>query len=557
MTETAPVAAAFDPTSPLFAAISAQDPSGKDVSYDPQFEHLSGEIEKLSTLAGAVPDWSFVIAECERVLCTESKDLRAMTWLALAKAQVGGWRGVAEGLALCGALNKAFWPTLYPSLKRIRARAGQLEWLWGAMAKRVTAMPVRPEEADSVRALEPLVAELSTLFADLLKDADPGVSPLRISVREKIRNLPEPVVAPPPPPPVDTRASSAAAATPAAPARTAESKPVAVAAAPPPDIGDVALDESSLSGLDSAQDAARKLRDPLAALARHARRVAPISPWPYRLARIAAWLTVERAPEVDQGKTFLRGPKPQDRETLMSLFQAGHWDALLDAAEDAIVEHVFWLDPHRFVASALDQKGAEYRAARQTVGRELVAFLKRVPGIPRLIFSTGVPFATPETIDWIDQETATLGGGAARSTSAGQASDEASEKILSTMTEHLASGDVDVALGDALAEAERLSSARGRFRVHLAVAKHAQASARTDLALALYERMLPQVNETLEQWEPALSAEALGGLLKVVRGLSRNLPAESADMSRDPRETTLFQRLLAIDPHAALRSRAQ
>ena len=585
MSEPASVATAFDPASPLLAAISADAPAGKDLAYDPRFERLSAELEKLSTLTAATPDWAYVIAECERVLRDESKDLRAMTWLAVAKSQVQGWRGVAEGIALCVALSKAYWPLLHPPLKRIRARAGQVDWLWRAMAKRVTAMPVGPAEADTVRALESLVAEAGAFFADRLQSADPGISPLRISVREKIRNLPAP--APPPSPPATSDKLNEATAAdkqnkpsqPTSPSVNATENVApamavgarATPAAPPPaiapkivpeiapEIANIAVDPSSLSGLDSAQDLARKLRDPLAAIARHARHLAPASPWPYRMARVAAWLTVERAPEVDQGKTFLRGPKNQDREELTTLLKASQWDALLNAAEDAVVTHVFWLDPHRFSCIALEQKGPEYRAARQAVGRELVAFLKRISGIPHLLFSTGTPFAAPDTLDWIEQEMATFGGSTrGSSASTGQAVDPALEEILSAMTTQLASGNVDGALGDALANAERLSSARSRFRVHLAVAKHAQASARNDLALALYERILLQVNETLEQWEPTLSAEALEGFLKTMRISSRKIHAEPIHASpRNPKEISVFQRLLAVDPRAALRLRGQ
>ncbi|MCL2778319.1 MAG: type VI secretion system protein TssA [Polyangiaceae bacterium] len=548
---------ALDPTSPLLAAISADAPAGKDLAYDPRFERLSAELEKLSALTAEAPDWAYVIAECERVLRDDSKDLRAMTWLAVAKAQVQGWRGVAEGIALCVALSKAYWPLLHPPLKRIRARAGQIDWLWRALAKRVTAMPVGPAEADTVRALESLVAEAGASFADLLQNADPGISPLRLSVREKIRSLPdlpEPVALPPPP-------SAATSNKPNGPTPAAPPPAIAPETAPAiaPEIANIAFDPSSLSGLDSAQDSARKLREPLAAIARHARHLAPTSPWPYRMARVAAWLTVEHAPEVEQGKTFLRGPKDHDREEITTLLHAGQWDALLDAAEDAVGNHVFWLDPHRFSAIALEKKGAEYRAARQAVGRELVAFLKRAPGILHLLFSTGTPFAAPDTLDWIEQEMAIVGGSATGPVpSAVHAVDPASEKIMSDMIAELASGNVDDALGDALANAERLSDARSRFRVHLAVAKQAQASARIDLALALYGRILPQVTETLEQWEPTLSAEAFEGFLKTMRISSRKIHAESTNVpSRDSTEISVFQRLLAVDPRAALRLRWQ
>ncbi len=551
-----------EPSSPLLAPIPGAAPAGVDISYDPDFTRLAEEIEKLSSLAGEMPDWGFVIHECERTLREKSKDLRVMGWLVAARTHAGGFAGIAEGLTLYAALAKAWWPSLYPPVNRLRARAGQVEWLWGTLAKRVTALPATAAEAPLVRSLEPLVAELGAFFAEALKDSDPTISPLRIAVREKIRQLPEeaPPPAPPPPPPPPTAAAAPANEPPAAPAAPpAPIAPIAAApvaptapAPPPPELGEIALDTSSMKGLDEAQDAARPLRGPLMTLAHHSRRVAPTSPWPYRLLRVAAWLTIEKAPEVENGKTFVRAPKPQEREQLAALFAAGHWEGLLHSAEEALGEHPFWLDLHRYVALALENRGADHRSARQAVGRETTAFLQRVGGLPQLLFFNGTPFASRETIDWLDGERARFGAANGRAgASSGGSADESP-----AFTEVLAAlggddGNED-ALATALASAERLSSPRERFRALLAVGHAAQSGARTDLAIAVYERLLPEVDTTLERWEPALAADLLHNLLKALRASGRTSHTPGAG----PDETSLYRRLLILDPHAALRLRA-
>jgi type VI secretion system protein VasJ len=550
----------------LVAPISAEAPAGADLSYDPEFERLVAEIGKLTSLAGETPDWHFVLSECERTLREKSKDLRVMSWLVAAKAYTSGWSGIASGLDAYVAVARSFWATLFPPANRLRARAGQVEWLWGVLAKRVAALPAEaPADALLVRSLEPRVAELAAFFAENLKDADPGIGSLRAALRDKVRRLAEAA----PPPPVSAPAAVPAPAPPpeAAPAvevpsphgtNGAARAPVA-AAGPPPEIAPVAIDPSALAGLDQTQDAARALRDPLTTLAHHARRIAPEAAWPYRLLRIAAWLTVERAPEAEGRKTPLRAPKPQDRELLTNLHAAGQWDALLEAAEDAAATNILWLDPHRMTALALEHKGPAFRAARQTVGRETAWLLERVSGLTHLTFSNGTPFASPETIDWLASEQARFAKGseaapATGANGAGGSADDAA--LLDALEERLASGSTDDAFARTLAEAERLSGARSRFRALLAVARRAQTADHLELAHALYERLLVQVDSTLEQWEPALSAEVLGGSLKVLGLLSRNRKPGTAEQDADERrEALLFRRLLALDPHAALRLR--
>ena len=558
--------AQLEPDPRLVAPISAEAPAGADLSYDPDFERLVAEIEKLTSLASEVPDWHFVLTECERILREKSKDLRVMSWLVAASAYTSGWSGIASGLAAYAALVRFYWPTLFPPANRLRARAGQVEWLWGVLAKRVAALPADANDAALVRSLEPRVAELAAFFAESLKDADPGIGSFRAALRDKLRVLA--ADSPPPATPASPPASESglAANVPAAahpvvspPSATGTSMAARAPAppvGPPPAIAAIAIDPSALTGLDQTQDAARTLRDPLTSLAHHARRVAPAVAWPYRVLRVAAWLTVERAPEAEGHKTLLRGPKAQDRELLTTLHAAGQWDALLDAAEDAVATNIFWLDPHRMTALALEHKGPEFRGARQAIGRETAWLLERVAGLTHLAFSNGTPFASPETIDWLAAEQARFAAGSAPSLAAGEDTSDATA-LVAALEERLASGPADDAFAQTLADAEKLSSPRSRFRAHLAVARKAQTAEHLDVAHALYERLLLQVDSTLEQWEPALSAEVLGGFLKVLRLLGRNRKAGAVEQEiDDPRESLLFRRLLALDPHAALRSRA-
>lgn len=546
----------------LVAPISSDRPVGLDLSYEPEFEKLVGEIEKLTSLAGEVPDWSFVHDECARLLGERSKDLRMMTWLVAAKAFTRGWRGIADGLDAYAALSQAFWPTLFPPANRLRARAGQVGWLWEVLAKRVAALPTDASDAELVRSLEPRLREAAARFREYLKDADPGMSALRAALNEKIRLLPE-VQAPKEAPPASPSPPSPSPPSPSSPplvvALPVESAPAAPVAPPPQvvEIAPIAVSEVSVAALDQAFDTARALRDPLTSLAHQARRLAPDSSWPYRLLRTVAWLTVERLPEAESGKTFLRAPKTQERELLANLYAAGQWDGLLEASEEAAAMHIFWLDPHRMTSLALERKGPAFHGARQAVGREVAALLARLDGLSTLSFSNGTPLVSPETIDWLAGEQGRFAsrGSTARATDPLAAEGHAA--LLEALEQRLARGAVDDALAATLADVEASSGARTRFLGHLAVARKAQSTGHLELALALYERLVQQVDSTLERWEPGLSADVLSGALRVLQQIRRNQRSGSLEQgSEDLRESSLFRRLLALDPHAALSSRA-
>jgi hypothetical protein len=73
----------------------------------------------------------------------------------------------------------------------------------------------------------------------------------------------------------------------------------------------------------------------------------------------------------------------------------------------------------------------------------------------------------------------------------------------------------------------------------------AHRSGKSTVAQAILERLLPEVDATLEAWEPAICAELLETFLKVERTLS----PDGGD-----RQTLLFRRLLQLDPAAALRN---
>ncbi|WP_394832173.1 type VI secretion system protein TssA [Pendulispora rubella] len=532
-------------------------PTGSDLSYDPEFERVAAEIEKLSNLTGGSVDWMLVSDDASRMLTERTKDFRLAGWLTVAKAQREGWRGVAEGLFAMQALVDGFWDNMFPPLKRARARAGVLTWLWETLDGIFTPRAVSAADADALKALETLVTELDEKLGAKLGDLNPGVGRFRIVVREKVRALPAPpppkVEAPvqvpplpsPPPPgegamngtngvPVPVAVAAVAQVAAVVQAVQAVSVPAAPAAAP------------TGGSLEELQDAASKWQDGLLELAKAARATAPADPWPFRLLRVATWLTIDGLPEVDKGrKTYARSAPGDDWNNLSSFFEASNWQALVEAAENALASNPFWLDVHRYSAVALEK--LERADARDTVGREVVAFLSRMPKLEELEFSDEMPFASPETREWIAAERARWGAAGAGAALGGGKGAEIAAAVVEAVG-GIGEGS-DVAIAKVLRAAER-SDVRSRFVGRLEVARVALDKERYDLAQDVAELLLPEITETLEAWEPALAADALANCLRALQTRNRDEGAV------DERESQLFRRLLKLDPEAALRLRA-
>lgn len=499
---------------------------GRDLSYDADFERLSEEVAKATSLAGASPDWRMVLTEGARILQAQSKDLRVATWVIAGAAFVDGWKGTALSLEAYAAMLDVFWETMHPPPKRTRARAGLVTWLWENLISILSTRVPTLDDAEFLRRVEEILPKLDARLATGLGDAHPGVGSFRVLVREKLRELPAP-----PPPPAAEPLQALAADHQRTPKATSNGVTMTTS---PPERG------APVASLEEAERVADKYASALLTLAREAREASPAAAWPYRLARVSAWLTVDALPDTENGQTYIKAPSADERERLARMATDGDWRDLVVACEEALSEHRFWLDLHRMSALALGHLGAEHTAARNVVTHEVASLVTRLPDLARLLFSNGSPFASPETIEWLDAER-----GAAASAPGPSFSPTPSEAFESWQT-HWASraSESGEALGGALAAASALATVRDRFRARLAVAKAALTVDRGELATALFERLLPEVDATLEAWEPTLSAEFLESYWKALTRGDNPWPEKAL---------LVYRRLLHLHPVAALR----
>jgi len=103
--------------------INSEQPTGIDVRYDPTFEQLQAEIDKLSSpSAASAIDWKKVVNLASEILSEKSKDLLITSYLAVGLIHTLKMEGLGIGLKIYIDLVNQFWENLYPKKKRMRGR---------------------------------------------------------------------------------------------------------------------------------------------------------------------------------------------------------------------------------------------------------------------------------------------------------------------------------------------------------------------------------------------------------------------------------------------------
>lgn len=102
----------------LLNPISAENPCGEDISYDPKFLALDALITgkpETQFSSAEEPDWRAIREACLE-LFERSKNLRVAVTLCLALVNLEGPSGLRSGLTLLMGLLERYWPDFYPRL---------------------------------------------------------------------------------------------------------------------------------------------------------------------------------------------------------------------------------------------------------------------------------------------------------------------------------------------------------------------------------------------------------------------------------------------------------
>jgi len=388
-----------------------------------EFEALEAEFRKMETGGPNAVKWKQLNEETIKVLQSTSKDLVLATRLAFGLFAEEGYPGLATGLVILRDISDAHWETMIPPLRRERGRAGAYDWLAEKLAPMVEARNPDGKFNSEIYIAHDALLELDNALEQKMTKTQVALGPLVRALRpyakdaktalEEAKKAAEDAAAAPEPEP-GPEPQEAAPLTPA----TEPASPAPAAATPPPkptppppqaaaSAAEIAVDTSNATAaVQAVFNAATKAATAI-------RQQAPSDARGYYAARFALWGRIEALPPNTDGKTALPPPQKAKISELAALKGAGNFEGLIKSAESAFIASPFWLDAQFHLASAMQDAGETYGAARRLVIGELSSFLFRFPNISDLTFSDGSGFASLETKDWIAQAVQAGGEGVA------------------------------------------------------------------------------------------------------------------------------------------------
>ncbi len=533
--------------------LSAAAPTGVSVRYDADFERLEAQIQKLDSLAGDQVDWKTVVTLGREILERRSKDLLVACYLALALFHTDGYRGLARGLACIENLLDAFWPALYPELKRLRARMNALTWLSERAGTEVGRRAPDAGDADSVTVCDETIARVGSALARLAGADAVGLGELRRALKERVGQLATVAAAAgvqAASAPVEVPVAAASQATPAmTPAQAAPAVRVEQRApsAPAPVL------TTTPGGMETREECQRVIRDARASLRRamtFLRKQAPSEPAAYRLIRALTWFDVDALPPNDAGRTRIPSPAPHLRDRFQALVSQSAWADLLNESETRFPEYPFWFDLQRFSANALDGLGSQYSRVLDAVAAEISTLLTRLPDLTGLQFADGVPFADEATLSWFAKKVMPAPQPASPPSAAPIDRGDALNDLRAESRRLAADHHVDAALALLQAAARRAPDERTRFLIEFELACACFDLGQTRAALACFDVLDQRMSRfSLDSWDPSLAAEVLQAHWRALNDAQRI--AKDADLTR--RTDAIYTRLCALDMVAGVR----
>ncbi|MEQ2027094.1 type VI secretion system protein TssA [Xenorhabdus szentirmaii] len=497
--------------------ITADQPVGSDPGYDDDFERMREEVNKLS---GA--DTELICQLAEKLLTGVCKDVRVATYYLWARLHREGETGFADGLGLLAGLIIKYGEDLLPS--RAKSRKASLEWLSGNRV--LDSLSLYPEvgkpEFEYIIALLDVIARQ---FETWDEDNRPSLGNLYSALESRLAQSGglDAVI------PMNMSSSGSG------------------------DMGSNVKSGSSIA-VQPIQSG-RELLDQAKSLAHYLRNQQQGWLAAHRLMKSVRWDTIHQSPPQDtQGCTRLAPPRIDARAQLKRLYMQQSWGELLEQADRLFSEGVnhFWLDVQWYLYQGLSKSGAPWDGWADIIKQDLKQLLLRLPGLEKLAWNDGTPFADDVTLGWISQKVLDEGKGWSDSTLPGNVVAE-EDDILSLEAEALAQADSD-GVEKAIAWLQSrpsVSTPRQRWMIRLLMSRVAEQFGKNDLALhLLHELDASAENLTLAQWEPELVFEIKARHLQLLRAKSQRNGADKIAVVQQM--DSLLAELVKLDPVRAV-----
>jgi len=534
--------------------LSAESPAGEDARYEPEYAELTDMIEKLSSVTQDGFDWGVVKDRAAAVLKGKSKDFQAATYLAIALLHTDGLAGAVDGVRILNGLVSGFWETGFPVLKRIRGRVNAFNWWKERLLAYLEGYPA--DQPASHALYEGLCGALADLDA-ALGSAFPDFPPLRELIEAAKRlpaeAAPEPEPEPEPAPAAEPAQAETAGTAPEpvkaapapepapAPQSAPAPKPAPQPAPQPAPMPAPAASAPAAQALgDDAQANRRALLRSLADFAEWGRTKAPSDHLFWQAGLLACWGALSQLPPSEGGTTMAPAPEPDPADAVRARMQAGDFHGGACLAMEALATAPLALDMAFLLHTCLKALGSSYDLCALAVEGACKGLLHRLPGLERLSFNSGRPFAGPNAQAWI----ASLTQGAGQAKGDGE---PASDPAIAEAEALASKGSLARAL-DLLDEAMgKASDMETRYDLRIAQARLLILAEQWNAASALAEEFCQTFAEgsPLAAWHPRLACDALKTAARVWEGAGGE-----KGMSR---AAETLRRLAAVRPSQALR----
>ncbi|HDD45374.1 MAG TPA: type VI secretion system protein TssA, partial [Candidatus Desulfofervidus auxilii] len=150
--------------------IESNPPCGLDVRYEPEFEELQNEIDKLSSPTGGTIEWSKVLELSSKILTEKSKDLLVTSYLCTALVELKGIEGFVKGLKIYKDMIENFWENLFPPKKRLRGRIRAIEWWIEKVGNSLKRKEIKEIPEELHKEINQLLEEIDKLLTNLLTE---------------------------------------------------------------------------------------------------------------------------------------------------------------------------------------------------------------------------------------------------------------------------------------------------------------------------------------------------------------------------------------------------
>lgn len=498
----------------LLLPISSEAPGGVEPRETPQYEVVFAEVERLtSPSADRQPDWLKVETQSIELLKTVSKDFMVASWLSAAWVEKSGVEGLSAGLGLFSGLLNTYWDTGFPPVKRLRGRRNAVIWWTDRVTAWLNATTPAPLAIEAHSLLVERSQEIDRRLAEVDSEA-PSLNEL-VNLIKRLDVI-EPVAQP-----VTQDAGTNASAPAQAQQAAAGSSSMASAVNPGAVIPSATVTGpqlGSLSKVANLDDWVSALASVFGYLGDASQKLAELDPYnalAIGLNRFGARGALLSLPQAQGQATLIAPPPIAEMQSFETVCDAGNPQGVASFCEGRLSTYPFWLDLDRQSALAYGAMGPAAATMRSAVIDEVLAFVKRLPGVERLTFSDGTPFADEATKAWITTcQAERLGGGATDKFS--EAKKQANESV--------GSGDSDAAVAALQDFLSNTRSGRDQFRARIALAELAL-GLKKDLDLQpLIDPLLDECERlNLMYWEPELALLAWNLKLRAARAAAKQL----------------------------------